>query len=60
MKDEFNGIPMTHFVALRPKLYVYKVDDKEVNRDKGVGGSGVRELSFADYYFFILLSIQRK
>ena len=29
MKDELKGRIMTEFVALRPKTYVYQIDDYE-------------------------------
>lgn len=50
-KDEMCGQILSHFIALRPKLYAYKLDGKEeVKKAKGIGGSAVRELSFNDYY----------
>jgi hypothetical protein len=34
MKDETSGIPITHFVGLRSKMYSYKVDGDDDNHNK--------------------------
>ena len=36
MKDELSGEIMREFVALRPKIYAYKVDNSESKRCKGI------------------------
>ena len=36
MKDELEGDIMREFVALRPKAYAYKVENKESKKCKGV------------------------
>ena len=36
MKDELGGEIMSEFVALRPKIYAYKVGSKELKKCKGV------------------------
>ena len=51
MKDELGGAIMTEFVALRPKLYSYKVQDGTENkRCKGIKKCAVKKtLTFEDY-----------
>ena len=51
MKDELGGKIMTEFVALRPKLYSYKVLDGSENRKcKGIKKCFVKKtLTFGDY-----------
>ena len=50
MKDEIGGGIMREFVALRPKMYVYKVGDSEHKRCKGIKKCMVRKtISFEDY-----------
>ena len=51
MKDELGGRIMTEFVALRPKLYSYKVlDGSEDKKCKGIKKCVVKEtLTFEDY-----------
>ena len=53
MKDELNGKIMTEFVALRAKLYAYKINDakkSEAKRCKGVKKCVVdKTLTFDDY-----------
>ena len=37
-KDECNGVPHTHFIGLRPKMYsLLQLDQKEKRTAKGVG-----------------------
>lgn len=39
MKDELNGQISSHFIALCPELYLFKIDGKEVMKKvKGVEG----------------------
>ena len=51
MKDELRGKIMTEFVALRPKLYSYKVlDGSEDKKCKGIKKCVVKKtLTFEDY-----------
>ena len=51
MKDELGGKIMTEFVALRPKLYSYKVlDGSEDKKYKGIKKCVVKKiLMFEDY-----------
>ena len=51
MKDESGGKIMTEFVALRPKLYSYKVlDGSEDKKCKGIKKCFVKKtLTFEDY-----------
>ena len=51
MKDELGGKIMTEFMALRPKLYSYKVlDGLEDKRYKGIKKCVVKKtLTFEDY-----------
>lgn len=48
-KDELKGGIMTHFVALRSKMYAYKVEGVTMKKLKGVGASAVRSITFEDY-----------
>ena len=52
MKDEYNGVPVTHFVGLRPKMYGMKIlGGKFTKRAKGVKRYAVvKYLTFDDYY----------
>ena len=36
MKDELGGNIMREFIALRPKMYAYKVESKELKKCKGI------------------------
>ena len=51
MKDEFGGVIMTEFIALRPKLYSYKVlNGAESKKCKGIKKCVVKKtLTFEDY-----------
>ena len=50
MKDELGGEIMSEFVALRPKMYAYKVDSKEFKRCKRVKKCVVKkDIKFKDY-----------
>jgi len=51
MKDESNGIPITEFVGLKPKVYAYKLHGGVENKKcKGVKKSVVKkEIAFNDY-----------
>ena len=51
MKDELGGIMMTEFIALRPKLYSYKVlNGAESKKCKGIKKCVVKKtLTFEDY-----------
>lgn len=49
MKDELKGGIMSHFIALRSKMYAYKVDGITKKKLKGVGESAVRKITFEDY-----------
>ena len=51
MKDELGGKIMTEFVALRPKLYSYKVlDGSEDKKCKGIKKCIVKKTLTFDYY----------
>ena len=61
MKDELKGRIMTEFVALRPKTYVYQIDDYEddddnrVRKAKGTKKCVIKKgLKFNDYKNFLL------
>ena len=58
MKDELPGAIMTDFIALRPKLYSYKVpDDTENKKCKGSKKCIVKKtLTFEDYKSCLLNS----
>lgn len=47
--DELKGKIMSEFIALRPKMYAYKVDNQTKKRLKGVSESAVRYITFEDY-----------
>ena len=50
MKDELGGEIMEEFVALRPKMYTYKVGSKESKKCKGVKKYVVKkDMKFEDY-----------
>ena len=50
MKDEFGGDIMREFVALRPKMYAYKVESKEFKRYRGIKKCVVKkDVKFEDY-----------
>ena len=50
MKDELGGNIMREFVALRPKMYAYKVESKEFKRCKGIKKCVVKkDIEFEDY-----------
>ena len=51
MKDELAGAIMTEFVALRPKLYSYRVlDGSENKKCKGIKNCIIKKtLTFEDY-----------
>ena len=51
MKDELGGVIMTEFIALRPKLYSYKVlNGAESKKCKGIKKCVVKKtLTFEDY-----------
>ena len=49
-KDEAAGKQITHFVGLRPKLYSYKIDGKEIKKCKGIKKNVIeKEITFEDY-----------
>ena len=50
-KDECGGKSMAEFVALRPKLYAYKMDDgKSTKRAKGVQKAVIKQnITFDNY-----------
>ena len=50
-KDEVAGRQITYFVALRPKLYSFKIEDsKEVRKCKGIKKNVVKKgIEFEDY-----------
>ena len=50
-KDEAAGKQITHFVGLRPKLYIFKVEEKgETRKAKGLKRNVIKKsLSFEDY-----------
>ena len=52
-KDEVAGKQITHFIGLRPKLYSFKVEDREEDEKKckGIKKSVVKKgITFEDYY----------
>ena len=50
MKDELNGEVIEDFVALRPKMYAYKVVSKESKKCKGIKKCVVKkDIKFEDY-----------
>ena len=50
MKDELGGDIMEEFIALRPKMYAYKVGTKESKKCKGVKKCVVKKnIKFEDY-----------
>ena len=50
MKDELGGDIMREFIALRPKAYAYKVENKESKKCKGVKKCVVKkDIKFKDY-----------
>ena len=50
MKDEMGGDIIEEFVALRPKLYLYRVGSKEHKKCKGIKKNVVKKtLTFEDY-----------
>ena len=50
MKDEMGGDIIEEFVALRPKLYSYRVGSKEHKKCKGIKNNVVKKtLTFEDY-----------
>ena len=50
MKNELGGEIMSEFVALRPKMYAYKVGSKELKKCKGVKKCVVKkDIKFEDY-----------
>ena len=50
IKDELGGDIMREFVALRPKMYAYKVESKEFKRCKGIKKCVVKkDIKFEDY-----------
>ena len=58
MKDELGGAIMTEFIALRPKLYSYKVlNGAESKKCKGIKKCVVKKtLTFEDYKFCLFNS----
>ena len=50
MKDELGGNIMREFVALRPKMYAYRVESEEFKRCKGIKKCVVKkDIKFEDY-----------
>ena len=60
MKDESNGIPITEFVGLKPKMYGYKTDDKEDIKAKGVKKCVVKNELYFDDFKNVLNLVQEK
>ena len=49
-KDEVAGQQITHFVGLRPKLYSFKIEDREVKKAKGLKKNVIKkEITFDDH-----------
>ena len=49
-KDECGGVPATHFVGLRPKMYsLLQLDSKEKRTAKGVGGVAQKSIRHGMY-----------
>lgn len=60
MKDKLNGLFLSHFTSLCPKLYLFKIDGKEpVNKAEGVERSGVRNTTFQNNYNVLFDSDRR-
>lgn len=51
MKDELNGIIMTHFIDLRSKMYSFLTNEnKSIKKPKGIKSNVVKNsISFKDY-----------
>jgi hypothetical protein len=59
-KDECNGVIVTEFVGLRPKLYSFKTDDKlEHKKAKGVDKATIKHELKHDYYVDCLKNKQK-
>ena len=59
-KDEAAGKQITHFVGLRPKLYSYKVEEKEVRKCKGIKSNVVKKTIDFDIYVKCLFSDKKE
>ena len=56
-KDEAAGKQITHFVGLRPKLYSYKIEEKnEIKKCKGIKSNVVKKTIDFDIYVKCLFS----
>ena len=50
MKDEMQGVPMTCFTALNPKVYCYQCEDEDVRKAKGVKKATLKkDITNSDY-----------
>ena len=48
-KNEAAGKQITHFVGLKPKLYAYKIDGKEIKKCKGIKKNVIgKSITFKD------------
>ena len=59
-KDEAAGKQITHFVGLRPKLYSYKIEEKEVKKCKGIKSNVVKKTIDFDLYVKCLFSDKKE
>ena len=51
IKDETNGFPIRDFVALKAKMYAFRVGDETEKRAKGITRAVVRDnITWEDYY----------
>ena len=58
MKDEMSGDVIEEFIALRPKLYSYRVGSKEHKKCKGIKKNVVKKtLTFEDYKNYLFSKI---
>ena len=55
MKDETGGVAINEFVRLKPKMYLFLVDDSsEHKKAKGVNKNVVATISHDEYKYFLL------
>ena len=55
MKDETGGVAINEFVGLKPKMYLFLMDDsREHKKAKGVNKNVVATISHDEYKYFLL------
>ena len=52
-KDQAAGEQITHFAGLRPKLYSFKIEDREVKKAKGIKKNVIKK----KWYLMILKNV---